>query len=143
LARTLQRINRDRNLTIKIEAPTTLRFRGERQDFEEIVGNLMDNACKWAKSNILVKAAYTANGVEDGRQWLLLTVDDDGPGIPAGKRSDALKRGQRLDESKPGSGLGMSIILEAVGMYAGKVELADADLGGLRVNLVLPAVAPV
>lgn len=139
LARTLQRINRDRNLTIKVEAPTTLRFRGERQDFEEMVGNLMDNACKWATSNIFVKAALTPNGVDDGRQWMAVTVDDDGPGIPADKRGDALKRGQRLDESKPGSGLGMSIILETSGMYAGKVELADAELGGLRVILMLPA----
>ncbi len=140
LARTLQRINRDRSLIIKVEAPTTLRFRGERQDFEEMVGNLMDNACKWATSNILVTAALTANEVDDGRQWLAVTVDDDGQGIPAEKRSDALKRGQRLDESKPGSGLGMSIILETAGMYAGKVELADAELGGLRVILTLPAI---
>jgi signal transduction histidine kinase len=140
LARTLQRINRDRNLSIKVEAPPTLRFRGERQDFEEMVGNLMDNACKWAKSSIEVRAAITTNGVEDGRQWMVITVDDDGPGIPPEKRSEALKRGQRLDESKPGSGLGMSIILETAGMYAGKVELAKADLGGLRVNLTLPGI---
>ncbi len=140
LARTLQRINRDRDLTIKVEAPSTLRFRGERQDFEEMVGNVMDNACKWAKSNITVKAAISANSGDDGRQWLTLTVDDDGPGIPVEKRGEALKRGQRLDESKPGSGLGMSIISETASMYSGKIELAQAELGGLRVNLVLPAI---
>lgn len=140
LARTLQRINQDRHLTIKVEAPSTLRFRGERQDFEEMVGNLMDNACKWAKSTVVVKAGLTANTTDDGRQWLAVTVDDDGVGIPAEKRADALKRGQRLDESKPGSGLGMSIILETASMYSGKVELSEADLGGLRVILQLPAV---
>ena len=71
---------------------------------------------------------------------LSVIVDDDGPGIPAEKRGEALKRGQRLDESKPGSGLGMSIISETASKYSGKIELAQADLGGLRVNLVLPAI---
>ena len=140
LARTLQRINRDRGLIIQVVAPPALRFRGERQDFEEMVGNIMDNACKWATSTIIVKAGVATNSGEDGRQWLIVIVDDDGPGIPAEKRGEALKRGQRLDESKPGSGLGMSIISETASMYSGKIELAQADLGGLRVNLVLPAI---
>jgi signal transduction histidine kinase len=141
LARTLQRINRDRNLSIKVEAPTALRFRGERQDLEEMIGNVMDNACKWAKSQIAVKAIQLPPNQDDGRSWLVITVDDDGPGIPADKRGEALKRGQRLDESKPGSGLGMSIIAETAIMYSGKVELAQAELGGLRVNLQLPSIA--
>jgi signal transduction histidine kinase len=141
LARTLQRINQDRKLSIKVEASSGLRFRGERQDLEEMIGNVMDNACKWAKSEIYVKAILLPQNQDDGRSWLKITVDDNGPGIPADKRADALKRGQRLDESKPGSGLGMSIITETVAMYSGKVELAQADLGGLQVNLQLPAIA--
>jgi signal transduction histidine kinase len=141
LARTLQRINQNRKLTIAVAAPAGLRFRGERQDLEEMVGNVMDNACKWAKSTISVTAALLPASPDAGRAWLLITVDDDGPGIAAENRTAALKRGQRLDESKPGSGLGMSIILETAGMYNGKVELAVADLGGLRVNLQLPAVS--
>ncbi len=140
LARTLQRINQERGLVIEVQAPATLQFRGERQDLEEMVGNVMDNACKWAKSKILVKAAPFSAAGEGARAWLLVTVDDDGPGIAAAHRNSALKRGQRLDESKPGSGLGMSIIVETAGMYNGKVELADAELGGLRFNLQLPAV---
>ena len=140
LARTLQRINHDRKLTIEVTAPTTLRFRGERQDLEEMVGNVMDNACKWAKSKINVSAKLMPASAEPGRSWLIITVDDDGPGIAAENRAEALKRGQRLDESKPGSGLGMSIILETASMYAGKVELADSESSGLRVNLQLPAV---
>jgi signal transduction histidine kinase len=141
LARTLQRINQDKGLTIKVEASPKLRFRGERQDLEEMVGNLMDNACKWAKSQILVRAAQLPASGEDARTWLNIAVDDDGPGIPPEKRGEALQRGRRLDESKPGSGLGMSIIVETAGMYSGKVELANADLGGLRVNLQLPSIA--
>ena len=141
LARTLTRINRDRDLKITVEAPATLRFRGERQDLEEMVGNVMDNACKWAKARIHVKAMQMPPGYDDGRSWMMLTVDDDGPGIPAGDRTDALKRGQRLDESKPGSGLGMSIIAETASMYGGDIELADSEWRGLRFNLKLPSIA--
>jgi signal transduction histidine kinase len=140
LARTLQRINIDRKLVIDVDAPQGLRFRGERQDLEEMVGNLMDNACKWAKSRILVRAQHLAAQGGDGRYWLLITVDDDGPGIPAEKRATALERGKRLDESKPGSGLGMSIISETAGMYFGALSLDAAELGGLRANLKLPSV---
>lgn len=141
LARTLMRINQDRDLKITVEAPKTLRFRGERQDLEEMVGNVMDNACKWAKSRILVRAIQLPSGSDDGRSWMLLSVQDDGPGIPATKRAEALKRGQRLDESKPGSGLGMSIISETASMYAGTIELSDSEWRGLKVNLKLPSIA--
>jgi signal transduction histidine kinase len=75
-----------------------------------------------------------------GRDWLLITVDDDGPGLPADKRADAVKRGKRLDETKPGSGLGLSIVTETAQMYGGSVVLGDAEIGGLRVQLKLPAV---
>lgn len=139
LARTLQRINSQRNLSIKVEAPSNLRFRGERQDLEEMVGNLMDNGCKWAKSSILVKAMPTTS--DEGRTWLLIIVEDDGPGIPPEKRASALKRGERLDESKPGSGLGMSIIAETASMYSGLLWLDQSGQGGLQANLKLPMVA--
>ncbi len=141
LARTLMRINRDRDLKITVDAPANLRFRGERQDLEEMVGNVMDNACKWAKSQILVKAVQLLPSGDDGRSWLMLTVNDDGPGIPAGNRAAALKRGERLDESKPGSGLGMSIISETASMYGGTIELSDSEWRGLSFNLKLPSIA--
>ncbi|MDE2385871.1 MAG: histidine kinase, partial [Alphaproteobacteria bacterium] len=139
IARTLQRINAARQITIKVSCPPGLRFRGERQDLEEMVGNLVDNACKWCKSQIAVSAEPLAGG-EDGRAWFVINVDDDGPGIPAAKRATALERGKRLDESKPGSGLGMSIISETAGMYSGGIALADSPLGGLRAALKLPSV---
>ena len=139
LSRTLQRINTDRVLTIAARAPADLKFRGERQDLEEMVGNLMDNACKWAKSKVQVSAGLAPRSADDPRSWLIISVEDDGPGIPAEKRADALKRGQRLDESKPGSGLGMSIITETAGMYSGTVSLLQSDMGGLKANLKLPS----
>jgi signal transduction histidine kinase len=141
LARTLQRINAERGLSITVEAPAGLRFRGERQDLEEMIGNLMDNACKWTKSRVIVKAVNLPRPSDDARGWLVISVEDDGPGIPAEQRAEAMKRGRRLDETKPGSGLGMSIITETASMYSGTLDLAASALGGLQANLRLPSLA--
>jgi signal transduction histidine kinase len=138
LARTLQRINADKGVEISVTCTPGLRFRGERQDLEEVVGNLMDNACKWCKGKVQARGTLLTQAGDDGRPRILIEVDDDGPGLPPEQRAIALKRGQRLDESKPGSGLGLNIVTETVAMYVGKVELDKADLGGLRVKLMLP-----
>ena len=141
LGRTLQRIHHDKGLRIDVHCDAGLKFRGEKQDIEEMAGNLLDNACKWATRKISVSAELLRENVGDGRHWLMLTVDDDGPGLRPEKRAEALKRGRRLDESKPGSGLGLSIVTETASMYNGTVQLADANSGGLRVQLRLPATA--
>lgn len=137
LARTLERINRDKGVSVTVDCPDGLRFRGERQDLEEMVGNLMDNACKWAAKRVVVSAR--PQGAASGRGQLSITVEDDGPGLPPGQRAAALQRGQRLDETKPGSGLGLSIVRETAGMYGGGVQLEDAALGGLRAVVMLPS----
>ncbi len=138
LARTLKRINRDKQIEIIVTVSAGLKFRGDRQDLEEMVGNLMDNACKWAKHKVAVTANLEAPIA--GRHFMLITVEDDGPGIPAEKREQAMKRGQRLDEKKPGSGLGLSIVVESSAIYGGTLSLSDASIGGLGANLRLPAV---
>lgn len=137
LARTLERINRDKGVSVEVDCPEGLRFRGERQDLEEMAGNLMDNACKWAKGQVRV-SARTAPPVS-GRSQLAISVEDDGPGLPPDQREAALKRGERLDETKPGSGLGLSIVRETSAMYNGSVQLENAPLGGLRGVLTLPS----
>ena len=139
LARTLQRIYRDKEIEIAVSCEPGLKFRGERQDLEEMAGNLCDNACKWASRRIEVAAGHITETPGGGRAWLAIRVDDDGPGLPAGKRAEALKRGRRLDETKPGSGLGLSIVTETAAMYNGSVALGDAPSGGLRIELKLPA----
>jgi len=139
LGRTLQRIYRDKGIIIEVRSEAGLKFRGEKQDLEEAAGNLLDNASKWANGRVQVSAELQREASADGRQWLVLTVDDDGPGLPPEKRAEALKRGRRLDETKPGSGLGLSIVAETVAMYNGKIDLAEAAIGGLRVRLRLPA----
>jgi signal transduction histidine kinase len=139
LARTLERINRDKGMSIAVDCPDGLKFRGERQDLEEMVGNLLDNACKWANARVAVAARPEA--AVAGRSLLALTVDDDGPGLEPAQREAALKRGERLDETKPGSGLGLSIVRETATMYNGSVRLERSSLGGLRAVLVLPSAA--
>ena len=139
LARTMEKIHHDRGIAIDVEAGENLRFRGERQDLEEMVGNLVDNACKWAKSRVAVEVAQPRRDASNPRVSLL--IDDDGPGLSASEREEmqAAQRGRRLDETKPGSGLGLSIVVELAGLYGGELSLETAPIGGLRAELVLPA----
>ncbi len=140
IARTLERIHHDKLIKVNTDVPDTLRFRGEQQDLEEMVGNLLDNAFKWATRQIAVRARPLKVEGADARPWLEIAVEDDGPGLPADRRTEALKRGRRLDETKPGSGLGLSIVSETAVMYGGRIELDNASLGGLRTVLTLPAI---
>ena len=133
LARTLERIFRDKGIEIDWDAADDLFFLGERQDLLEIAGNAMENACKWGRARVRVRAEAV------GEERMLLTVEDDGPGLPAEAREGVLKRGARLDESAPGSGLGLSILLELARAYGGTLKLDAAALGGLRVEVLLPA----
>lgn len=140
IARTLQKINSERNIQVSIEVDQRLKFRGERQDLEEMVGNLLDNAFKWTGGKIAITGRIgQAQSGESGRVWLSLMVSDDGPGLPEGRTEDAMIRGHRLDETKPGTGLGLSIVSETAAMYDGSLKLDRAKLGGLTATLVLPA----
>ena len=140
LARTLMRINMDRGLQIEVECPKDLKFRGEKQDFEEMLGNLMENASKWAEREIVVTAKPADEDKNGERRWVYVSVGDDGPGLPKEIRDEALIRGRRLDETKPGTGLGLSIVAETAAMYDGTIKLGRSDLGGLLVTLKLPSV---
>ena len=134
LVRAFEKIYRDRELHFEIAIPDGLRFRGERQDLEEMAGNLMDNAGKWARSRIHVTACLTADGFAE------IVVADDGPGLPAEARHAVLTRGKRLDESKPGSGLGLSIVSDLAALYGGSLALDDSPEGGLAARLRIPAI---
>lgn len=139
LARTLEKIyGRDRDMSVSAECPDGVRFQGERQDLEEMLGNLMDNACKWARSEVTATIEVLPRADRTDRTWLAITVDDDGPGLTPDERAAAVQRGQRLDESKPGSGLGLSIVSDLIGLYGGTFELAPSPSGGLRARLTLP-----
>lgn len=140
LARTMEKLHHDRGVVIDVDAPDAVRFLGERQDLEEMVGNLVDNACKWAQSRVSIEAMAEPRPGKGVAPALRIIVDDDGPGLSVAERAQVAQRGSRLDESKPGSGLGLSIVVEVARLYGGKLELATAPIGGLRAELILPAV---
>ena len=139
LARTMEKIHRDRNIAIDVHADEKARFRGERADLEEMIGNLVDNACKWAGARVAVEVVCERPDPASEREVVRIVVDDDGRGLSPSEREQVAKRGQRLDETKPGSGLGLSIVVELAGLYGGGLTLGTAPLGGLRAELVLPA----
>jgi len=138
IVRTMQKIHRVRGLEIAVRRASGVKFHGEQQDLEEMIGNLVDNACKWA--NALVEIEVGEATPEGERRLFHILVDDDGPGLTTEAQQAVLsQRGRRLDESKPGSGLGLSIVSDLADLYAGGLELGTAPLGGLRVTLLLPA----
>ncbi len=139
LVRAMTRIYGDRGIGVTCHVPSEARFRGEQQDLEEIVGNLADNACKWAKHAVTVSGEYCAPNGENDPGRLALWIDDDGRGLSETEIAEATARGRRLDETKPGSGLGLSIVMDLVAMYQGKVHFCRAPAGGLRVEVELPA----
>lgn len=132
LARVLKRMHPDKDLSIDIDVAPGLAFRGEREDLEEMAGNLVDNACKWARTHITV----VARSLDGGR--FSLNVEDDGPGLTPQERSRAMQRGERFDESVPGTGLGLAIVRDIAKLYGGNITLGESALGGLAARLELP-----
>jgi signal transduction histidine kinase len=133
LARVIARIHAVRGVAIDAECDDGIYFRGERQDLEEMLGNLIDNGCKWAKSRVRVRCDKSG-----GR--LVLTVEDDGPGLSAQQRAQVGERGERLDESVPGSGLGLAIVRDISKLYGGFFSLQESSLRGVLARLELPAI---
>jgi signal transduction histidine kinase len=136
IVRALERIYSERRLDLSVDCPPTARFLGEKQDLEEMLGNLLDNACKWAASRVVLKVVADEAAA---RPILRISVDDDGPGLTPEQRAQGIARGRKLDETKPGSGLGHSIIAELAQSYRGSFALEQASLGGLSARLELPA----
>lgn len=134
LVRVMARVHADRSVSVHTDVPdTSLAFAGEEQDLQEMLGNLLDNACQWARTEVRVSASRV------GPQ-LHIVLEDDGPGIPPDRLDTVLTRGVRLDESTPGSGLGLAIVADLAQGYGGQVTLSHSPkLGGLRVQLNLPA----
>ncbi|MBI4048644.1 MAG: GHKL domain-containing protein, partial [Devosia nanyangense] len=129
----------DRNVEFRRPDASLPWFRGDEGDLEEMAGNLLDNACKWATKNVRVSL------VADRREaspMLVVRVEDDGNGLTDEEASKVLRRGVRLDEKTPGSGLGLDIVKELIDVYGGSLQLGRSELGGLRAELRLPAARP-
>lgn len=133
LARTLERLHAARGIIIDVRVDPAHTVRVQREDLDEMLGNLLDNACKWTRTTVAIASA-AQHGV------IVLTVDDDGPGVPPAERASVLRRGVKADEAASGSGLGLAIVRDLAELYGGSISLEDAPGGGLRARLVLPSV---
>jgi len=139
LARVMQKLHPDRTIDFRRPDASLPWFRGDEGDLEEMAGNLLDNACKWAGDQVRVSL------VTDRREatpMLVVRIEDDGKGLTEEEASKVLRRGVRLDEKTPGSGLGLDIVKELVDVYGGSLQLGRSDLGGLKAELRLPAARP-
>ncbi len=129
----LERVFQSKGVEIDWRAPDELHFLGEKQDLQEILGNLVENACKWSTRRVRISAGGTGLG------WMVAVIEDDGPGLEDAQLATVLKRGERLDETAPGSGLGLAIVDDLARAYGGRLVLGRSDLGGLKATLDLPA----
>ena len=136
LVRTLKRIHAERDLSIEIDAPASHAFRGQLEDLDEMLGNLLDNACKWASARVRLTCS------KEGER-IVIAVDDDGPGIEPSMREAVMRRGIRADEEAQGSGLGLAIVRDLAEIYGGSISLEESPMGGARARLTLPAQDPV
>lgn len=140
LVRVMRKLNRDISFSLLFDGDNLV-IAMEEQDIEEITGNLLENAARFAKSAVKVELApFSEDAGGNKTSWIRIMIEDDGPGLEPNQIAEALKRGKRLDESRPGSGLGLSIVSEVTSEYQGRFSLARGVSGGLRAELILPAV---
>lgn len=133
LVRTMRRLHAERELIFDIDVSPAHEIRGRREDLDEMLGNLLDNACKWARSRVLVSSSINDASVS-------ISVDDDGPGLDPSMRAEVLQRGVRADQRVRGSGLGLAIVSDLAELYGGSVTLETSPLGGTRARLQLPRI---
>ncbi len=136
LVRVMEKLNRHVTIAFKRPDASLPWFRGDEGDLEEMAGNLLDNACKWSKGKIAVTMMAERT---PSQQFLLIRIEDDGPGLTEDEATKVLRRGVRLDEKTPGSGLGLDIVKELVDVYGGSLQLRRSVLGGVLAELKLPA----
>jgi signal transduction histidine kinase len=129
MVRVVQKLNPQTRLSLSMSDEDIV-FAGEREDLEELLGNLLENAMKWAKSTVTVSVTRPPD--DNAADLFEISIEDDGPGIPEEKAREAVKRGRRLDETKPGTGLGLAIVADLVNEYGGTLALERSSLGGLK-----------
>ncbi|EJF85741.1 ATP-binding protein [Candidatus Bartonella washoeensis] len=135
LVRVMEKLNPEKQFQFVMEVDDII-FSGEREDLEEVVGNLIENAAQWSHTKVLISCRLEEN-VEEAEFFSIL-VEDDGSGLTEKQIDEAFKRGWRFDESKPGTGLGLAIVSDMVNEYGGDLFLSRSDLGGLYAKVLLP-----
>jgi len=131
VVKALSKVYAEKKIDTQIEIDSALRFRGDEADLLEMLGNVLDNACKWCAGQVRVSAKLA------GTQ-LSLCVEDDGPGIAAADAQRVQERGFRADQSVPGQGIGLAVTRDIVEAYDGQISIGTSALGGAAVTLVLP-----
>ncbi len=136
----LRKVYHDKNPDFEVSIESGMQFRGDTGDFLELAGNLLDNACKWCKKRVRISIVPSvgASGVASG---MVLTVSDDGPGIPKEAADALLQRGMRLDESTPGHGIGLAVVKDIARSYGGQLSINPSDLGGAEIMVSIPPIA--
>jgi signal transduction histidine kinase len=132
LFRTLERLHAERALALRSAVAPGHAVRCRREDLDEMLGNLLDNACKWGRSRVEVESELAESSI-------VITVDDDGAGIDPAMAAQVLERGVRADEQVEGTGLGLAIVHDLAEIYGGSIGLSRSPLGGVRARLQLPA----
>ncbi len=131
----LSKVYKDKNPKIELDVTAGMRFHGERGDFLEVAGNLLDNACKWCKQHVRLKVRpFTEGNIESG--GMTMVVEDDGPGIPTQAADALMQRGIRLDETAPGHGIGLAVVKDIAASYGGDVKIAQSELGGAAITVI-------
>lgn len=133
----LKKVYHDKSPAFDVQIAKGLQFRGDTGDFLELAGNLLDNACKWCDRQVRVNAVPASAG-RLSAGGLVLTVSDDGPGIPEDAAEALLQRGMRLDESTPGHGIGLAVVKDIANSYGGQLAIARSALGGARMTVSIP-----
>jgi two-component system sensor histidine kinase PhoQ len=132
----LIRVYGSKDMLFETSIATGAQFIGDRADITELLGNLLDNACKWCRSRVRIAATVEADAV-DSRHALGIVIEDDGPGIAEADRAKVLQRGGRVDEATPGHGIGLSMVHDTVALYGGTMRIESSELGGARFDLKL------
>jgi signal transduction histidine kinase len=132
IVRTLSRLHAEKGMAVEVSVPPAHCVRAQREDLDEMLGNLLDNACKWTRSKVTIESTGSDSGIH-------ILVEDDGPGIPAELRERVLQRGVRADEAAPGSGFGLAIVADLADLYRGSISIEASPLGGVRARLTLPS----
>lgn len=144
IIRSLTKVYAGRTIDFRVDVAESsdgknLRFFGDKGDLLEILGNLLDNACKHCKDIVKITANTLVVSAEEAPRGLQLIIEDDGPGIPIKQRSKVMQRGVRADSRTSGHGIGLATVSAIVDGYGGMVEIGDSQLGGARVVVSLPA----
>jgi len=133
----LKKVYHDKSPEFEVSVDSGMQFRGDTGDFLELAGNLLDNACKWCEKRVRISVVPSV-GAQAIASGMVLSVSDDGPGIPEDAAAALLQRGMRLDEATPGHGIGLAVVKDIARSYGGQLSIQESKLGGAEITVSIP-----